>query len=82
MVLLPAEVAMQQALRSSFKSSTVIFIAHRLKGLQNMDRIIVMDQGEIKEQGSPQELAAKTDSLFYSMLQAQHISLEEFSKRE
>ncbi|XP_046809062.1 ATP-binding cassette sub-family C member 10 [Lucilia cuprina] len=76
------EFAMNQALRSSFKSSTVIVIAHRLNGLHNMDRIIVMDQAEIKEQGSPQELASNTNSLFYSMLQAQHISIEEFTKGE
>ncbi|KAM7354188.1 ATP-binding cassette sub-family C member 10 [Cochliomyia hominivorax] len=77
-----SEFAMHQALRSSFKSSTVIFIAHRLNGLHNMDRIIVLDQGEIKEQGTPQELALNTNSIFYSMLQAQHINIEEFTKTE
>lgn len=77
-----SEMAMHQALRLSFKSSTVIFIAHRLHGLHNMDRIVVMDQGEIKEQGTPQELAGDVNSLFYSMLQAQHINVNEFKKSE
>lgn len=73
-----SEFAMHQAIRSSFKSSTVIFIAHRLHGLHSMDRIIVVDQGEIKEQGSPRELAENSSSLFYSMLQAQHIDKDDF----
>ncbi|XP_073826163.1 ATP-binding cassette sub-family C member 10 [Musca autumnalis] len=74
-----SEFAMHQAIKSSFKSSTVIFIAHRLQGLHSMDRIIVVDQGQIREQGSPQALAQDSSSLFYSMLQAQHIDKEQFS---
>ncbi|XP_055853767.1 ATP-binding cassette sub-family C member 10 [Episyrphus balteatus] len=66
-----SEAAIQIALRNSFKSSTIIFIAHRLSGLQNMDRIIVLDHGEIVEQGIPNELAQNTESLFHGMLQAQ-----------
>ncbi|XP_075152571.1 ATP-binding cassette sub-family C member 10 [Haematobia irritans] len=75
-----SEFAMHQAIRSSFKSSTVIFIAHRLHGLHSMDRIIVVDQGEIKEQGTPQELAQDSNSVFYSMLQAQRIDKDEFCR--
>lgn len=66
-----SEAAIQIALRNSFKSSTIIFIAHRLAGLQNMDRIIVLDHGEIVEQGIPRELAENPESLFHGMLQAQ-----------
>lgn len=75
-----SEFAMHEALRCSFKSSTVIFIAHRLNGLENMDRIVVMDQGEIREQGTPKELALNRNSLFFSMLEAQHINIEKFTK--
>uniref|UniRef100_W8AAQ1 ABC-type xenobiotic transporter n=1 Tax=Ceratitis capitata TaxID=7213 RepID=W8AAQ1_CERCA len=71
-------IAMQQALRNSFKSSTVLFIAHRLRGLQLMDRILVIENGEIKEEGTPRDLAQNPESLFYGMLQAQRISIEEF----
>ncbi|XP_053957905.1 ATP-binding cassette sub-family C member 10 [Anastrepha ludens] len=71
-------IAIQQALRNAFKSSTVLFIAHRLRGLQLMDRIIVIEHGEIKEEGTPPELARDTRSLFHGMLQAQQISVEEF----
>lgn len=66
-----SEAAIQIVLRNAFKSSTVLFIAHRLKGLQNMDSIIVMDNGEIIEEGSPGELGSNTESVFYSMLQEQ-----------
>ncbi|KAH8263022.1 hypothetical protein KR044_003280, partial [Drosophila immigrans] len=75
-----SDLCMQQALRNAFKSCTLIFIAHRLRGLQAMDRIIVLDDGRICEQGKPQELAGDVSSIFYSMLQAQDISVEDFAK--
>ena len=37
-----------------------------------MDRIIVMDCGQIVEQGAPQELADNPNSLFANMLLEQH----------
>ncbi len=38
---------------------TAIVIAHRLSTIQKMDRIIVMEEGRIAEQGSHKELLAK-----------------------
>lgn len=70
--------AMQQALRNSFKSSTVLFVAHRLRGLQLMDRILVIEHGEIVEEGSPRDLAQNPATLFHNMLQAQRINVDEF----
>lgn len=66
-----AESAIQLVLKNAFRGRTVVLIAHRLNGLQNTDRIIVMKEGEIAEQGSPRELARNENSLFHSMLQEQ-----------
>ncbi|XP_062548884.1 ATP-binding cassette sub-family C member 10 [Armigeres subalbatus] len=66
-----AESAIQLVLKNAFRGRTVILIAHRLNGLQNTDRIIVMKDGEIAEQGTPRELALNEESLFHSMLQEQ-----------
>ncbi len=43
---------------------TTIVIAHRLSTIQKMDRIIVIDDGKIVEQGSHNDLLAKEDSLY------------------
>ena len=54
-----SERAIQAALERLMHGRTVIAIAHRLSTLQRFDRIIVMDQGRIIDDGSPAELAAR-----------------------
>jgi ATP-binding cassette subfamily B protein len=51
-----SEVLIQDALWQLMENRTAIVIAHRLSTIQKMDRILVMDQGEIVEQGSHKEL--------------------------
>ncbi|TSD06220.1 MAG: ATP-binding cassette, subfamily B, bacterial [Parcubacteria group bacterium Greene0714_7] len=51
-----SEVAIQDALKELMKGKTVIAIAHRLSTLREMDRIVVMDRGQIIEEGSHEEL--------------------------
>jgi ATP-binding cassette, subfamily B, multidrug efflux pump len=46
------EVAIQDTLYGMMKGKTVIAIAHRLSTISRMDRILVIDQGRIVEQGS------------------------------
>lgn len=47
------------ALNNLMKNKTVIAIAHRLSTLKNMDRIIVIDNGRIIEEGTPEQLLDK-----------------------
>ncbi len=52
------EAAIQDSLEELMAGKTVIAIAHRLSTIQRMDRIVVMDNGGIVEQGSHAELLA------------------------
>ena len=45
-------------LMQAYRGSTVLFITHRLSSLRHADRILVMDQGALVEQGSHEELMA------------------------
>jgi ATP-binding cassette subfamily B protein len=51
-----SEVLIQDALWKLMESRTAIVIAHRLSTIQKMDRIIVLDDGKIVEQGSHKDL--------------------------
>ena len=52
------ESAIQASLYQLMEGKTVIAIAHRLSTIAAMDRLIVLDEGKIVEQGSHQELVA------------------------
>lgn len=54
-----SEVLIQDALWKLMEGRTAIVIAHRLSTIQKMDRIIVLDDGKIVEQGTHQQLLAK-----------------------
>lgn len=53
-----SEKLIQAALTELMKDKTAIVIAHRLSTIQKMDRIVVMDEGKIVEQGTHAELLA------------------------
>ncbi len=60
------EEMIQKAIKKMMKGRTAIVIAHRLSTIQRADKIVVLDKGEIKEQGTHEELLDKGG--FYSQL--------------
>jgi ATP-binding cassette subfamily B multidrug efflux pump len=54
-----AEAAIQEQLFNLMEGKTVIAIAHRLSTIAAMDRLIIMDEGSIVEEGSHAELVAR-----------------------
>ena len=54
-----SEAVVQQAIDNLMKNRTVLVIAHRLSTVKNADRIFVINEGCIVEQGSHEELLAK-----------------------
>ena len=53
------EAQVQDALVRAMKGKTVLAIAHRLSTIAELDRIVVMDNGQIVEQGSHNQLLAR-----------------------
>lgn len=47
-----------------FKNRTVVVVAHRLSTVKNADNIVVLDQGQIVEQGTHEELVTNRESYF------------------
>ncbi|PNP98974.1 lipid A export permease/ATP-binding protein MsbA [Moraxella sp. RCAD0137] len=62
-----SERLVQQALERLMQGRTSIIVAHRLSTIEQADRIIVMDEGKIIEEGSHHELMAKGG--YYAKLQ-------------
>ncbi|OJJ45815.1 hypothetical protein ASPZODRAFT_98737 [Penicilliopsis zonata CBS 506.65] len=58
---------MQRLLRTVFPDATIIAIAHRLRTIMDYDRVLVMAEGEIVENGSPAQLIDQK-GVFWSML--------------
>ncbi len=59
-----SEVLIQAALWKLMEGRTAIVIAHRLSTIQKMDRIIVLDNGKIVEEGTHKELIRKADGTY------------------
>jgi ATP-binding cassette subfamily B protein len=55
---------------NKFKSKTMLIIAHRLSTVKNCDEIIVLDKGEVVEQGSHDELLAN-EGMYYRLWEMQ-----------
>lgn len=59
------ELLVQKGIQALLQGRTSFVIAHRLSTIQNADRIFVIDQGGILEQGSPRELMEKKGAYYH-----------------
>jgi ATP-binding cassette subfamily B multidrug efflux pump len=66
-----AERLIQEATAKLLQNRTCIIIAHRLSTIRYADKILVLDQGEIKEEGTHETLLAK-QGYYAALYQAQH----------
>jgi ATP-binding cassette, subfamily B, multidrug efflux pump len=65
------EELIQESMEKMMNISTMLIVAHRLSTIQHSDKIIVMQKGEIKEEGNHQELL-KLKGLYYNLYQLQY----------
>jgi ATP-binding cassette, subfamily B, multidrug efflux pump len=65
------EALIQQALKVLLKGRTAIVIAHRLSTIQNVDEILVMHKGRIRERGTHQQLLVQR-GLYWRLYQLQY----------
>ncbi|KAL6946779.1 hypothetical protein ACO0QE_001628 [Hanseniaspora vineae] len=68
----------QNKIVQEFGDSTILCIAHRLKTILNYDRILVLDQGEVKEFDTPLNLFKQEESIFREMCNRSGISDADF----
>ena len=53
------ETIVQEAISNATKGKTVIVIAHRMRTIENADKVILLNEGKVVEEGNPQELIKK-----------------------
>lgn len=73
------ETLIQSALGKLIKNKTVLLIAHRMRTAASADKIIILKDGKIAEQGSPKNLM-KIKGMYYKMVELQNQNLEYFEK--
>ncbi|XP_030561712.1 ATP-binding cassette sub-family C member Sur isoform X1 [Drosophila novamexicana] len=62
------ERALLKAADKAFQGRTIITIAHRLSTILDYERIIVLEQGQVVEDGNPRQLQQQPSSVFHSLL--------------
>lgn len=65
------EVKIQEALKTLLAGRNSFIIAHRLSTIRSTDQIVVLDHGQIKEQGTHEELLEK-QGLYHGLIEAQY----------
>ena len=65
-----SETQVQQALSKLIQNKTVLIIAHRMRTVNNADKIIVLKDGKVAEEGTPQDLLQE-NGIYKHMLELQ-----------
>ena len=68
---IPVQTKVQGALSRLLTGKTVLVIAHRMRTVEAADKIVVLADGKVAEEGSPAELLAKENGIFRRMTQLQ-----------
>ena len=68
------ETKVQGALSRLLTGKTVLVIAHRMRTVEAADKIVVLKEGKVAEEGSPEELLARESSMFRRMAELQAAS--------
>ena len=68
------ETKVQGALSRLLAGKTVLVIAHRMRTVEAADKIVVLTEGQVVEEGSPAELLARENGVFRRMAQLQSAS--------
>lgn len=66
-----SESVIQNNMKAICQGRTVLIIAHRLTAVRDADRIIVLDHGQIVEDGAPKELSDRKDGYYAKLLRLQ-----------
>ena len=66
-----SEDLVQKALHNLMKGRTVLIIAHRLSTVKGTDRVILLDLGEIVEEGHHDELIKNQEGIYFKLVQKQ-----------
>ncbi|QPI53088.1 ATP-binding cassette domain-containing protein [Massilia antarctica] len=66
-----SEVQVQRALDTLMQGRTTIIIAHRFSTIVKADRILVLDQGRLAQQGTHAQLVAEQDGLYFHLMRHQ-----------
>ncbi len=70
------ETKVQDALSHLLLNKTVLVIAHRMRTVESADKIVVLKDGKVVEEGNPSALLKDKDSIFYHMHSLQTESAE------
>ena len=68
-----SELSIQRSIDLLKGKITIVVIAHRLSTIKNVDRVLILDEGEILEEGSFKTLSENDSSHLSSLIRSQNI---------